>query len=43
MLLAAGIASFHLRPDLGIPEPPPPPPEPAEADAAPMAKKGKKH
>lgn len=43
MLLAAGIASFHLCPDIGIPEPPAPPPEPAEGEEAPVAKKGKKH
>jgi MFS family permease len=43
MLLAAGIASFNLRPDLGIPEPPPPPAEPAEGEEVPAAKKAKKH
>ena len=44
MLLAAGIASFHLRPDIGIPPPPPPPAEPEEGEEVPApAKKGKKH
>jgi MFS family permease len=44
MLLAAGIASFHLCPDIGIPEPPPPPAELEEGEEAPApAKKGKKH
>ncbi|HLZ66631.1 MAG TPA: MFS transporter [Aliidongia sp.] len=44
MLLAAGIASFHLCPDIGIPEPPPPPAEPEEGEGAPAAPaKGKKH
>lgn len=47
MLLAAGIASFQLCPDIGIPEPPPPP-EPEEGDEAPPDKnarnaKAKKH
>jgi len=42
MLLAAGVVSFQLCPDLGTPEPPPPPAEPAEGEAAP-AKKAKKH
>ena len=43
MLLAAGIASFHLCPDIGIPEPPPPPPEPVEGEAVPAtANKGRK-
>jgi hypothetical protein len=35
MLLAAGVAAFHLRPDIGIPEPPPPPSEPEEGEAVP--------
>ena len=44
MLLAAGIASFHLCPDIGIPEPPPPPPEPMEGEEVPaIARKGGKH
>ena len=44
MLLAAGIASFHLCPDIGIPEPPPPPPEPEEGEEVPaIAKRGGKH
>lgn len=44
MLLAAGIACFHLCPDIGIPEPPPPPPEPEEGEeAAPAGKKAQKH
>ena len=44
MLLAAGIAAFNLRPDLGIPDPPAPPAEPEGDEAAAAPKKpGKKH
>ncbi|GGF02089.1 hypothetical protein GCM10011611_04500 [Aliidongia dinghuensis] len=45
LLVAASVAAFQLRPDLGIPDPPPPPAEPEEGTAAVAAgkKPAKKH
>ncbi|HEV2673633.1 MAG TPA: MFS transporter [Aliidongia sp.] len=43
MLLAAGIAAFNLRPDLGIPEPPPPPTDEEEDEKTAAKKPAKKH